>query len=373
MKIERLLLKDFTAFAEAELEFSPGLNVLIGANGTGKSHVLKVLYCILRPRVSAQADAQAGTLIRGLEGDRIWSKLFGVLRPLPASDRDSGKSVYGPIMRSLTRRGVTGLLRVEAHGDFGEVTLEAPDAIPFWRITDGQPRPGPVVFIPAAEVLSIYHGFVAAYERRELSFDETYRDLCVDLAAAPLRSVSPPGLEESAAKLDGAVGGKTELRGDRFYVSLSDNWLLEATMLAEGLRKVAAIAHLIRNGSIAEGSVLLWDEPETNMNPKLIPTVAQTLLSLARAGVQVFIATHDYLLTSEISIAAEYATEEAKLAAPRFFAFAKPGPLAPVVVESGDTLADLRHNPILEEFAAHYDRERNLFYGSEPAGTREPN
>ncbi len=29
----------------------------------------------------------------------------------------------------------------------------------------------------------------------------------------------------------------------------------------------------------------------------------------------------------------------------------------------GATLAEIPENPILQEFAAHYDRERNLFYG----------
>ena len=43
-------------FGEADFEFSPGLNVLIGANGTGKSHVLKLLYSILRPMASVRSN-----------------------------------------------------------------------------------------------------------------------------------------------------------------------------------------------------------------------------------------------------------------------------------------------------------------------------
>ncbi|MFN0053735.1 MAG: hypothetical protein ACKV0T_16260 [Planctomycetales bacterium] len=34
MKIQTLSLKNFTVFDRAEFEFSPGINVLIGANGT---------------------------------------------------------------------------------------------------------------------------------------------------------------------------------------------------------------------------------------------------------------------------------------------------------------------------------------------------
>ena len=36
-----------TAFSDATFEFVPGLNVIVGENITGKSHVLKMGYCIL--------------------------------------------------------------------------------------------------------------------------------------------------------------------------------------------------------------------------------------------------------------------------------------------------------------------------------------
>jgi predicted ATP-binding protein involved in virulence len=41
-KVQNLFLEQFTAFESATFEFCPGINVLIGANATGKSHVGKV-------------------------------------------------------------------------------------------------------------------------------------------------------------------------------------------------------------------------------------------------------------------------------------------------------------------------------------------
>ena len=49
----------------------------------------------------------------------------------------------------------------------------------------------------------------------------------------------------------------------------------------------------------------------------------------------------------------------------RFFALYKSDRITGVNVESGQTLADIEHNPILEEFAAHYDRESVFFENSE--------
>ena len=44
---------------------------------------------------------------------------------------------------------------------------------------------------------------------------------------------------------------------------------IEFSLLSEGVRKLALLWILIPNGTLSSGSVLLWDEPETNLNPKL--------------------------------------------------------------------------------------------------------
>ena len=47
---------------------------------------------------------------------------------------------------------------------------------------------------------------------------------------------------------------------------------------------------------------MLWDEPEANLNPKRAHLTSDTAAGLAKGGVQVFLATHDYSLTSELSL-----------------------------------------------------------------------
>jgi predicted ATP-dependent endonuclease of OLD family len=46
MKIKDLSLKNFTAFEQAKFNFCEGINVLIGANGTGKTHAMKAMYAV---------------------------------------------------------------------------------------------------------------------------------------------------------------------------------------------------------------------------------------------------------------------------------------------------------------------------------------
>ena len=39
--LKKMSIKNLTVFSGAELVFSSGLNVIIGENGSGKSHILK--------------------------------------------------------------------------------------------------------------------------------------------------------------------------------------------------------------------------------------------------------------------------------------------------------------------------------------------
>jgi hypothetical protein len=213
------------------------------------------------------------------------------------------------------------------------------------------------VFVPPREVLAMYRGFVAAYEGRELDFDETYYDLCKALSAAPLRGARAKEVKAMLAPLEQILGGKVVLEGDRFLVKQAEGHI-EALLVAEGLRKIASIAYLVANGSLARDSVLLWDEPEAGLNPSLVVEVVEFLRTLAAGGVQVFLASHDFLLVHRLSQTVEYPVEPAVPV--RFFSLYRPDAEGPVEVERGDTLVDIEHNAILDEFARYYDSEQVL-------------
>ena len=44
MAITKMRFSQFTAFERLDFIASPGINVLVGANGTGKTHLMKVAY-----------------------------------------------------------------------------------------------------------------------------------------------------------------------------------------------------------------------------------------------------------------------------------------------------------------------------------------
>ena len=132
-------------------------------------------------------------------------------------------------------------------------------------------------------------------------------------------------------------------------------------LLSDGYRKLSMIIYMILSGSLNKNTILFWDEPETNMNPKMVEPIAQALGALARAGVQVFVTTHDYFTMQSFNLMAKY--PQGKPIEVQFASLyhAENGKIA---MEIGKELADLDHNSIMEEFDELYNREQDLIYGT---------
>ena len=99
-----------------------------------------------------------------------------------------------------------------------------------------------------------------------------------------------------------------------------------------------------------DGSVLFWDEPEANLNPKMFRVVIEVLLELQRVGVQVFFATHDYVILKELDL---QMTEEDAVA---FHALYRDED-GEIACHTTNRYLDISPNAIDEAFDDLYDRE----------------
>ena len=281
MTITRMKLENFTVFERLDLEPSPGINVLVGANGTGKTHLMKVCY--------ATRTFGSNVLLK----DQSW-KLLRVFLP-------SGNS-NGRLVRNGCEEG-----SIEIRSEYGGIWLHLSKRAlelnpPTFNSTSDWPSyPLQNVYIPTKDMLANAPGFRSLYSAREIHFEETYQDI-LDRAYLPaLRNPAEFVPSVVLGRLETELGGKVVLHGEEFFLS-SEQGEIEFTLLAEGLRKLGLLWLLIRNGTLKPGSVLFWDEPETNLNPKLYGVVIDVLLELQRVGVQVFLATHDYVILKELDL-----------------------------------------------------------------------
>ncbi len=160
----------------------------------------------------------------------------------------------------------------------------------------------PPVFIPSGDVMSLYPNFVSVYEGRYLEFDETWRDLCIRLGEPVRRGVKAPLMTRAMEVLGEAMGGRVELDANgRFYLR-SRMGRIEMPLVAEGIRRLSCLGRLLGNGVLGDGVCLFWDEPDANLNPRLIKALAEVMLLLCLHGVRVFISTHSLFLLRELEI-----------------------------------------------------------------------
>ncbi|MBU3179257.1 ATP-binding protein [Clostridium estertheticum] len=203
------------------------------------------------------------------------------------------------------------------------------------------------IFIPAKDIISHSKGFVSTYNFREISFDKTYYDIILNAQKGKLKKPEPE-MVGCLKILENIIGGKVELDGDQFVVKKKGGLTIEFNYEAEGLKKLGLLYRLISNGSISKGSVLFWDEPESNINPIMAPIVVDVLLKLRKAGVQIFIATHDYNFAKYFDIKS---AADDKL---KFYSFFKDDNNAVNYVES-ENYASLENNPLEEADTKLYD------------------
>jgi len=339
-----LQMRNFTVFSEANLEFAPGLNVIVGTNGTGKTHVLKLAYSILAVTFKAQNGVRKPTATQ-LQTD-IAQKLLRVFKP----------DHLGRLVRRSTRGRQSAEVECRFHPAIHDTSFtfntasekevkvaKTPSA---W--IDKRP-----VYLPTRELLTIYPGFVSLYENSAIPFEETWRDTCSLLGFPLARGPREKTIKKLLVPLEEAIGGKVELKEPQGFYLNQDGVRTEMHLVAEGLRKLATIVRLIATGQLIDNGYLLWDEPESNLNPKIVKVVAKTILELCKVGIQVFVATHSLFLMRELDILLRGEFKDVKS---RFFGL-HPSDKG-VTIQQGDTVDDIGSIDSLDEELMQSDRYR---------------
>jgi len=335
--LRSLHLKNFTVFPEARFTFGRDLNVFVGENGSGKSHVLKAAYSAIAVSAASAKDAATDVPSKAQLQTALADKLRAVFRP----------DALGRLVRRQRGRSKCKLnyafdiadLDLEFGFSTSSKTEVEIETLPSARV---EKLP---IFLPTDELLTIYPGFVSLYDTTHIPFEETWRDTCLLLGAPLARGPREPKIKKLLVPLEEAMGGNVDLdRSGRFYLHLpSGN--MEMHLVAEGLRKLATVARLIATGSLLDKGYLFWDEPEANLNPKIVKAVARTILQIAESGIQAFIATHSLFLLRELHLLHKL---DFKKLRPRYFGL-HIGAEGAVTVNQGSTMDDVGTITALDE------------------------
>lgn len=340
MYLKRLKMVNYTVFQEQMMDFSPGINIFVGENGTGKTHAMKLLYAAcqaINPQVSFPQKIVMTMLPDDYSIQRLITRRPGSQAAsvrIVAADEQSAEKILTADFEKKTKKWDA------------VVTGE-----PGWEeVFAGSSS----IFIPAEEILSHNYNLRAAVNKNNVRFDDTYLDILdaakIDISAGDKNSARDAMLKD----IEKIIGGTVvyDAKKEEFYLKAGSS-RQEFNLVAEGIRKMGLVWQLVKNGTLEKGSVLFWDEPEANINPSYISIIVKILLELQRGGVQIFLSTHDYMLANYFLV---QKTEQDKIL---YHSLAK-GRQGIIEYEQEEKFGDLKNNPIIRAFDQLLDEIYNL-------------
>lgn len=335
--------QNFTCLPNETWTFAPGVNVVVGDNGLGKTHVLKALYALLK----VQADSK--DLTRPTLEKAYADKLIAVFRP----------ESLGRLAKRKPGRERCELSLTMDEADYSCAIRFATNSKSQVEVIKGPVKslPSSPAYLPTRELVTLCPWFLPLYDNHHLEFEETWRDTVSLLGNPSLKGLREKRAAKLLQPLEEAMGGKVYVdpQSGRFYLQMPGQGRMEMPLVAEGLRKVAMLARLISTGTLLEQGYLFWDEPEANLNPKMIKVVAACIVAIAANGIQVFIATHSLFLLRELEML--LSGKRYQQLPRRWFALAEKD--GEVTLQQSDQIEDIQTLVLLDEELAQSDRFMN--------------
>ena len=347
--LEKIEFQKFTAFEDLTVTLSPGINIFIGENGTGKTHILKAGYA-------------ACDIVKSRDGVVLEISRLAFAEKINRVFYPSGRRIGRLVKRSPGRRqGDLKVVRRFENGRLGSLRLSIPSHITAPEDTRvvskaWNKQPIKTAYIPVKDMLANAPSFVALHKEREVHYEEVYADIISKASLPLLRGATGRQRTKLLEKLRKAMDGKVTIKNEEFFLK-SKQGDLEFTLLAEGYRKLGLLWLLIQNGTLPEGSILFWDDPETNLNPKLMRAVVGVLIELQRLGVQILLSTHDYVILKEFDL---QTNREDKLT---FHGLYRNPESDEIEISACDEYLKIEHNAIDDTFGDLVDRRIKKFHG----------
>lgn len=289
--LNEIKLNNFGPLAELNWPKLGQINLVLGENGTGKTFLLKALYCTMK----TLEEYRRGDDQRRLE-DILAGKLYWTFQPEKIGD--------------LVTKGVDAALCCAVWFDnskfsykFGKDTVRQIPAIE----NHVEPRSSNSIFLPAKEVLSLHQIILKSREQDKLfGFDDTYLDLARALRQSPTKGRNYPEFASSRESLEDILGGRVEYdeKAGRWQFK-KGNQKFSIGVTAEGIKKIAILDTLLGNRYLDTKSIVFIDEPEAALHPTAVSQLLDIVAMLASRGIQFFLASHSYFVVKKLFLIAQ--------------------------------------------------------------------
>jgi len=334
-----LLIKNFALFPSLHFRPHGAINVIVGRNDTGKSHLLKLLYCLAK----SVEEFSKGR------------------RSMPWQDVLAHKLTWTFQTEALGELVHRGEKRMQVEFTLGEASYffsfysTAKQRISIATKSAAPQEQLSAIFIPPKELLTAFEAIAATREKLEIfGFDDTYYDLIKALRLPTTKGNIEANLKRVLKSLEQLFGGEVaKNKADGQFIFKRDDQVFTMPQTAEGIKKIGILTTLIKNRTLGRESILFLDEPETNLHPDYIVRLMNMLMDLSNAGIQIYLATHSYFVIKQLHILAKE-----KRAHVPFCSLTREG--STVRADFSDLLDGMPDNPIIDEAIALYQRELSL-------------
>ncbi len=333
--ITSITLKNFGPLAAFEWKNLSKINLVIGGNGSGKTFLLKALYCAMR----TLEEYKRGDVQRSAS-EILVDKIQWTFQADKIGD--------------LVTRGAEGQLNFQMNFDgkefgymFGKDTTKQILSLENQVV----PRNSNSIFLPAKEVLSLQDIILKSREvDKVFGFDDTYLDLARALRQAAKGGRNYDAFAKSRENLENILGGKVEdADGNGKWLFRKGKHRFPLGVTAEGVKKIAILDTLLSNRYLDPQSLIFIDEVESALHPTAISKFLDIVAALADCGIQFILASHSYFVVKKLFLIAQ----EKGISIPVVAA-------ADASWEPFDLKKGMPDNAIIEESIRLYEQEVNL-------------
>ena len=342
------------------------INLIIGGNDSGKTFLLKALYCVMRtvedykrgkePR--SAADILAERLYWTFQSDKIGDLVS------KNGDEDLFCSV------SFEGKEFSFHFDKDTTGKIADLENRVP------------PRSSNSIFLPAKEVLSLHNIILQSRQKdRVFGFDDTYYDLATALQIPAGRGRDFTEFADSRKELISMFGGRIRYdEASKEWIFKKGNQRFTMGVTAEGIKKIGILDTLLGNGYLDTKSIVFMDAPDSALHPEAVSKLMEIIALLAKRGIQFFLASHSLFVIKKLFIIAQrekmsiplISSSKPRLASaspensvhekPADYAVGDESPPTESPWSSMDLLNDFPDNPIDDESVELYKEEMVLTF-----------
>lgn len=288
--LDQIELKNFGPLKEIDWKKLGLINLIIGANDTGKTFLLKALYSGMRTLEEYKRGDDQRTAAEILADKLRWTFQAEKIGDLVTKGADAPLSCSFSLDHRQFRYA------------FGKDTTKQIATLE----NHTMPRASNSVFLPAKEVLSLYSIILKTREDdRVFGFDDTYLDLARALRQVPTGGKNYAEFAKSRQNLEKILHGKVEYDEASGWQFKKGNQKFPIGVTAEGIKKIAILDTLLGNRYLATDSIIFIDEPEAALHPIAIARLLDIVEMLAERGIQFFLASHSYFVVKKLFLIAQ--------------------------------------------------------------------